>query len=359
MFDESHWGRLYLLTWKGADMKRSIIFGLALAFLLALAPAAAMAQGVGQTHVVRTGENLFRIALRYRVSVQALASINGIANPTMIYVGQTLVIPAYGSPTEAPKPTGTPVLPTGTPLPPTDTPTPQPSETITVTDNLLQPTAAPTETDAPALPTSTPVPPTQAPAPRPTTHVVAAGENLYRIALRYGLTTAQLAAANGIANYNAIHVGQVLSIPASGQAVAAPAPSAPGAPVANGGQKVVISISRQHLWAYSGDKVVFSFVASTGLSSSPTAPGSYRVLDKIPNAYASTWNLQMPYWLGIYYVGRIENGIHALPILSSGQTLWAGLLGRPASFGCVILDTASAKQLYDWIQVGTPVIIQP
>jgi LysM repeat protein len=330
-----------------------------LTFLLALAPAAAVAQGVGQTHVVRPGENLFRIALRYRVSVQALASINGIANPTMIYVGQTLVIPAYGSPSEAQKPTGTPIPPTGTLVPPTDTPTPQPSETITVTDSLLQPTAALTETDAPALPTGTPAPPTRAPAPQPTTHVVAAGENLYRIALRYGLTTDQLAAANGITTYNAIRVGQVLRIPAPGQAIAAPAPSAPGAPVASGTQKVVVSISRQHLWAYSGDKVVFSFVASTGLSSSPTKPGSYRVLDKIPNAYASTWNLQMPYWLGIYYVGRIENGIHALPILSNGQTLWAGLLGRPASFGCVILDTASSKQLYDWVEVGTPVIIQP
>lgn len=356
-------------------MKRVIILGLALALLLAFAPGAALAQDVGQTHVVRPGENLFRIALRYGVSVQALASINGISNPTMIYVGQRLVIPAYGNPTEAPQPTSTPVPPTSTPLPPTDTPTlqptpvitetadlPQPTATATIneTADLLPPTATVTETDtATAFPTNTPGPPTSTPTPKPTTHIVAAGENLYRIALRYGLTTAQLAAANGIVNYNTVYVGQVLRIPAPGQAFAAPAPSLPGAPVASGGKKVVVSISRQHLWAYNSDKVVFSFVASTGLASSPTAPGSYRVLDKIPNAYASTWNLQMPYWLGIYYVGRIENGIHALPILANGQTLWSGLLGRPASFGCVILDTASAKQLYDWVDIGTPVVIQP
>ena len=130
-------------------------------------------------------------------------------------------------------------------------------------------------------------------------------------------------------------------------------------PALGGTKNIVVSISRQHLWAYSGVEVVYSFVASTGMAASPTAPGTYRVLDKIPNAYASTWNLQMPYWLGIYYVGRIENGIHALPILSSGQTLWAGLLGRPASFGCVILDTASARSLYNWADLGTSVIIQP
>jgi lipoprotein-anchoring transpeptidase ErfK/SrfK len=183
---------------------------------------------------------------------------------------------------------------------------------------------------------------------------------LYRIALHYGLTTDQLAAANGIANSNTIYVGQVLRIPARGQVVPAPsAPVAPSGPVGPSAKKVVVSISQQHLWAYNGNQVAFSFVASTGLAKSPTAPGSYRVLDKIPNAYASTWNLQMPYWLGIYYVGRIENGIHALPILANGQKLWAGLLGRPASFGCVILDTASAKKLYDWVDIGTPVIIQP
>ena len=347
-------------------MRKVIVLSLALAFLLTLAPGTAMAQGVGQTHVVRSGENLFRIALRYGVSVQALASINGISNPTMIYVGQRLVIPAYGNPTDAPQPTSTPVPPTNTPLPPTntplpltDTPTPQPTDTISETADLPQPTLTVTETETSPLPTNTPEPPTSTPAPKPAMHTVAAGENLFRIALRYGLTTAQLAAANGIVNYSRVYVGQVLRIPAPGQAIAAPEPSAPGAPVAPGGKKVVVSISRQHLWAYSGDQVVFSFVASTGLASSPTAPGSYRVLDKIPNAYASTWNLQMPYWLGIYYVGRIENGIHALPILANGQTLWAGLLGRPASFGCVILATASAKQLYDWVDVGTPVIIQP
>jgi len=346
-------------------MKRITILGLALAFLLTFAPGIARAQSVGQTHVVRPGENLFRIALRYGVSVQALASINGIANPTMIYVGQTLVIPAYGKPADAPQPTGTPVPPTSTPTPePTATiietgSLPQPTATITDTSTLSQPAATVTEASTAALPTSTPAPPTGTPKPPPTIHVVAAGENLYRIALRYGLTTGQLAAANGIANYGRVYVGQVLRIPVPGQAIAAPAPRAPSAPVAYSAKKVVVSISRQHLWAYTGDQVVFSFVASTGLSSSPTAPGSYRVLDKIPNAYASTWNLQMPYWLGIYYVGRIENGIHALPILASGQKLWAGLLGRPASFGCVILDTASSKQLYDWVDVGTPVIIQP
>jgi LysM repeat protein len=64
------------------------------------------------------------------------------------------------------------------------------------------------------------------------THTVQPGENLFRIALSYGLTTAELAAANNIANTGQIYSGQVLVIPAPGSVVA-PAPSAdPAAPAA-------------------------------------------------------------------------------------------------------------------------------
>jgi LysM repeat protein len=46
-----------------------------------------------------------------------------------------------------------------------------------------------------------------------TKYIVQAGDNLYRIALQFGLTTGQLAAANGITNTSVIHVGQELTIP--------------------------------------------------------------------------------------------------------------------------------------------------
>jgi LysM repeat protein len=48
------------------------------------------------------------------------------------------------------------------------------------------------------------------------THVVQPGENLFRIALKYGTTWPVLAAANNITNPNLIYVGQVLIIPGPG-----------------------------------------------------------------------------------------------------------------------------------------------
>ena len=121
----------------------------------------------------------------------------------------------------------------------------------------------------------------------------------------------------------------------------------------------MIDLSEQHLYAYQGEALVHSFVVSTGMPGAGTRTGTFRVLDKYPNAYASTWNLQMPHWLGIYWAGGLENGIHALPILPNGQRLWDGYLGTPVSFGCIILGTQDARTLYGWAEIGTPVVIQP
>ena len=106
------------------------------------------------THVVQPGENLFRIALRYNTTVEAIAQANGIANASQIYVGQELTVPAGSAPS-------------------------QPSQ----------------------------------PSPGGTTYVVKPGDNLFRIALRYNMSHLRLAEYNGIANPSNIYVGQVIRIP--------------------------------------------------------------------------------------------------------------------------------------------------
>lgn len=52
----------------------------------------------GTVHVVQAGDTLYSIARRYRVTVDAIAAANGIVNPNLIYVGQRLVIPTGGQP---------------------------------------------------------------------------------------------------------------------------------------------------------------------------------------------------------------------------------------------------------------------
>ncbi|MEE8391404.1 MAG: LysM domain-containing protein, partial [Anaerolineae bacterium] len=71
-------------------------------------------------------------------------------------------------------------------------------------------TAVPTFTPSPITPTLTPAPTGEV------KHTVQVGENLFRIALRYGTTVATIASANGIANPAMIYVGQELTISSSG-----------------------------------------------------------------------------------------------------------------------------------------------
>lgn len=61
----------------------------------------------------------------------------------------------------------------------------------------------------------------------PTAHIVQAGDNLYRIALRYGVTIDALMAANGLTTTSVIVPGQMLAIPGVAASVPAPAVTVP------------------------------------------------------------------------------------------------------------------------------------
>lgn len=113
--------------------------------------------GIPSTHTVQAGETLYSIARLYNITPEELALANNLANVNQLDIGQVLVIPVAGS---LPAPGATP---------------PSTGEQV---------------------------------------HVVQAGENLFRIALRYGMNVNDLAAYNGIANPNFIYVGQVIRIPA-------------------------------------------------------------------------------------------------------------------------------------------------
>jgi lipoprotein-anchoring transpeptidase ErfK/SrfK len=128
-------------------------------------------------------------------------------------------------------------------------------------------------------------------------------------------------------------------------------------PSYGGAKYILVDISEQHMYVYENDGLIYSFVASTGINNA-TRVGTFAVQSKIPNAYGATWNIWMPSWLGIYWSHGLENGIHALPILPNGAALWEGYLGRPVSYGCVVLGTYEAQVLYDWAEIGTPIEIQ-
>ena len=104
------------------------------------------------TYVVRKGDTLFEIALRFDVTVGALARANDISDPTLIRPGQVLIIPVPGATVVA----STGSTPTWTPTAVSTRATSTPTATPTPTPTGPTPTPRPTNTRAP---TPTPVPP--------------------------------------------------------------------------------------------------------------------------------------------------------------------------------------------------------
>jgi LysM repeat protein len=108
----------------------------------------------GNTYVVQRGDTLSTIAKRLGVTLAALQQANNISNPDRITVGQKLVVPGGGAAPAASSPTN-------------------PARTYTVRK----------------------------------------GDTMSSIAVKFGITVAQLQAANGISDPNKITVGAVLKIP--------------------------------------------------------------------------------------------------------------------------------------------------
>jgi len=92
-------------------------------------------QCVRAVHVVRLGEDLFRIGLRFGVSPATLAAFNGISNPNLIFAGMRLAIPCVGSYAPSPQPGYPPTYSPGTPAP-MPNPTPSSGQALVAMRNL-------------------------------------------------------------------------------------------------------------------------------------------------------------------------------------------------------------------------------
>ncbi len=122
-----------------------------------------------------------------------------------------------------------------------------------------------------------------------------------------------------------------------------------------GSKKIVIDISEQNLKAYEGSHIFLDTIISTGTIGMPTPLGAYRVLNKNPRAWSSKYGLYMPYWMAFTYLGH---GMHELPEWPGGYKEGANHLGMRVSHGCVRLGVGPAEQLYNWANIGTPIVVQ-
>jgi len=324
-------------------MRRIITVGMVV--VLALVLAAPVLAADATIHVVQPGENLYRIALRYGVTVNAIAQANGLTNTRRIYVGQRLVIPTGGSPSSPPVSSGSVhvvqrgenlyriALRYGTTV------------QALATANGIVNTSRIYAGQRLVIPGHSGTPPSTPPASGQT-YVVRRGDTLSAIALRYGVSVWSLAQLNGIGNPSLIYVGQVLRIPAGGSP-SPPSPSPPS-PAPNSGRWIDVDLSAQRLTAYEGSTAVRSTLVSTGLPRTPTPTGQFRIYVKYRATLMSGpgyYLPDVPYTM-YFYKGY---GLHG--------TYWHSNFGHPMSHGCINLPTPEAQWLYNWASVGTLVNI--
>jgi murein DD-endopeptidase MepM/ murein hydrolase activator NlpD len=165
----------------------------------------------GTPITVAPSETLETISRRYGVPVAAIMEANSITSPATLRPGEHLVIPRRRGP----------------------------GSTLSAAPQTRIATTART------VPTAAPVgPPRTALTPAASVHVVAPGETLHSIARLYGKPVMMLAKANNIPPNTMVKVGDRITIPGGGQAVATAAPpTAPAAAAALRGENTVGSIA--------------------------------------------------------------------------------------------------------------------
>lgn len=234
----------------------------ALAFMLWTAPPTYAEPNHGKSanaittykiYIVRRGDTLSQIAVRYGVSIRTLMSVNKIRNANRIYTGQRLRIPVSGSSGGGSSTSG----------------------------GYYK------------------------------TYRIRRGDTLSGIAARFGVSVRTLQQVNRIRNPRLIYAGSVLRIPSQG-AASSPPPSGGGnggGAHANAAKWIEIDLSQQRLWAHQNNKVVFTTLVSTGIPGKRTPIGRFHVWAKVRRQTMSGPGYRLPnvQWV-MYFAG--ENAIH-------------------------------------------------
>lgn len=123
------------------------------------------------------------------------------------------------------------------------------------------------------------------------------------------------------------------------------------------GKRIIVDISNEKLTAYDGDTIFMEEPISTGLDDTPTPRGQFTVFKKMPSRY-----MQGP-------IPEVSDQFYDLPgvpwnlyFTSGGAVIhgayWHDHFGSKWSHGCVNLPPQKAKELYEWTELGTTVVVQ-
>ena len=154
--------------------------------------------------------------------------------------------------------------------------------------------------------------------------------------------------------------------PAPGAPAPLSPPAAPATAAITSTREILLELGKRQISLLENGKVLGSWPVAIGDPSTPTPTGQFKVTNKVVNPqYQSTKSgknnptigPQGPLgdrWIGFHNTARDQFGIHGTP------TAWEWTVTSRAavSHGCVRMLTPHVRQLFDQVEVGTPVVVK-
>lgn len=144
---------------------------------------------------------------------------------------------------------------------------------------------------------------------------------------------------------------------------AAPAPAAvaldaSSIPANSGaGRRVVYAVTAQRVWLVNDDGSLLGTWLVSGRAGEPN-PGSYAVFSRSRHARAQRPGITMEFMVRFARTPGLPIGFHAIPVNRRGAQIQSiEQLGSFQSLGCVRQRYEDAAVMWDFAQIGTPVIV--
>jgi lipoprotein-anchoring transpeptidase ErfK/SrfK len=127
-------------------------------------------------------------------------------------------------------------------------------------------------------------------------------------------------------------------------------------------KRVILRLGQRRVYLYQGEQVIASYPVAVGKEGWETPTGSFKVMQKIENpVWQDPWTGEVRSpgpntalglrWIGFWTDGKDAIGFHGTPTVNS--------IGQAASHGCVRMRNEDVVALFEQVDVGTPVIVEP
>jgi L,D-transpeptidase ErfK/SrfK len=126
--------------------------------------------------------------------------------------------------------------------------------------------------------------------------------------------------------------------------------------------RLVVDLSDRRVYLYTDDRLQATYDIAVGRAGWETPSGKFAILSKIPNP---AW--QHPFTgdviekgaanpLGSRWIGFWTDGKHQIGFHGTNQT---DLIGQAVSHGCIRMRDGDIQAMYEQVNVGTVVVVQP